>query len=233
MSRPVSVDSRIALRKLGLTYPGAVPVEVLRDLNFEATAGETIAVVGPSGSGKSSLMMIVAGLERATTGEVVVCGRDLADLEEDDLARFRREEIGIVFQDYHLIPTMTALENVAIPMEFAGRRDAFERAAEVLEQVGLGERLTHYPGMLSGGEQQRVAVARAFAVEPSLLLADEPTGNLHSEQGEEIMGIFQTLNEEGMTIIQVTHSLKNAQFGKRIVRIEDGAVVKDDKVIPA
>ena len=225
MSRPVSVDSRIALRNLGLTYPGAVPVEVLRGLNFEATAGETIAVVGPSGSGKSSLMMIVAGLERATAGEVVVCGRDLAGLEEDDLARFRREEIGIVFQDYHLIPTMTALENVAIPMEFAGRRDAFERAAEVLEQVGLGARLTHYPGMLSGGEQQRVAVARAFAVEPSLLLADEPTGNLDQATGERIIELLFGLQEQhGTTLLLITHDPNLAARCGRTVRLRNGAL---------
>ncbi len=222
----MSSQSRIALRNLSLTYPGtAAPVEVLRGLELEAHAGETIAVVGPSGSGKSSLMMIIAGLERASGGQVNVCGHDLSGMEEDELARFRREEIGIVFQDYHLIPTMTALENVAIPMEFAGRGDAFERAAEVLEQVGLGERLTHYPGQLSGGEQQRVAVARAFAVEPSLLLADEPTGNLDQATGAKIVELLFGLQEHhGTTLLLITHDPSLAARCERTVRLRNGGL---------
>ncbi len=153
-------------------------VNILRGINLEIARGETVAIVGPSGSGKSSMMMVIAGLERATSGTVSIAGQDVTHFSEDELALFRRDHIGIVFQDFHLVPTMTALENVAVPLEFAGIADPFEKARNQLENVGLGHRLDHYPSQLSGGEQQRVALARAFAPNPTTLLADEPTGNL-------------------------------------------------------
>ena len=190
---PVMAEARpiIRLEELELTLSSSAgPVEILRGLDLEVMAGETVSIVGPSGSGKSSMMMIVAGLERATAGLVKVAGRDLAGLDEDALALFRRASIGIVFQSFHLVPTMTALENVAVPLELAGRGDAFDRAAVCLEQVGLDHRLAHYPGQLSGGEQQRVALARAFAPEPDLLLADEPTGNLDGETGSAVIDLL-------------------------------------------
>jgi len=185
-------------------------VNILRGVSLDINAGEIAAVVGPSGAGKSSLMMIVGALERATSGSVEVAGRDLGPLSDDARAQLRRDHIGIVFQGFHLIPTMTALENVALPLEFAGRRDAFEAAQSALERVGLGHRLTHYPAQLSGGEQQRVAVARAFVGQPKLLLADEPTGNLDG------------------TLILITHDLALAERCDRIVRVVDGLVVSDE-----
>src|SRR3546814_5797694 len=184
----------IALDSVELTLPSAAgPVHILRGLDRIVERGETVSVVGPSGSGKSSMMMIIAGLERGSSGEVSVGGTRFTGLDEDSLARFRRDSVGIVFQDFHLIPTMTALENVAIPLEFAGRADAFERAADSLEAVGLGHRLSHYPGQLSGGEQQRTALARAFAPAPDLLLADEPTGNLDGETGQQVIALLYSL----------------------------------------
>src|SRR5690606_20193430 len=171
-------------------------VNILRGVNLTMRRGETVAVVGPSGSGKSTMMMVLAGLERATSGRVEVAGHDLGTMSEDELAVFRRDHVGIVFQSFHLVPTMTAIENVAIPLELAGRRDAFDRAREDLELVGLGHRLDHYPGQLSGGEQQRVAVARAFAAEPALLLADEPTGNLDGATGSRVIEVLFDLSAQ-------------------------------------
>jgi putative ABC transport system ATP-binding protein len=174
------------------------------------------------------MMMIVAGLERASKGEVRVGGTRFNGLNEDALARFRRDSVGIVFQDFHLVPTMTALENVAIPLEFAGRRDAFERAAACLEAVGLGHRLTHYPGQLSGGEQQRTALARAFAPAPDLLLADEPTGNLDGETGQQIIELlFRLQGEHGTTLVLITHDPQLAKRCARSVRLLDGLIVGD------
>ncbi len=221
----------IALERLELTLPSeAGPVHILRGLDFDAGRGETVSVVGPSGSGKSSMMMIVAGLERATGGKVAVAGHDLAALNEDDLARFRRTSVGIVFQDSHLVPTMTALENVAVPLEFAGAADAFDRAAGTLEQVGLGHRLTHYPGQLSGGEQQRVALARAFAPGPDLLLADEPTGNLDGETGEKVIELLFGLQARiGTTLILITHDPGLAARCARQVKLVDGLIVDDGR----
>ena len=204
------------------------PVQVLRGVDLTVAAGEAVGIVGPSGSGKTSLLMLLAGLERPTAGGLMVAGRDLAALDEDALARFRRDEIGIVFQAFHLVPTMTALENVAIPLEFAGRRDAFERAAEALKDVGLGHRLEHYPGQLSGGEQQRVALARAVVAEPRLILADEPTGNLDRTTGGAVMDLLFGLRARlGTTLLLITHDQALAERCERQVRIEDGMIVSD------
>ena len=207
------------------------PVQVLRGVDLNVAAGEAVGIVGPSGSGKTSLLMLLAGLERPTGGKLSVAGRDLGGLDEDALARFRRERLGIVFQAFHLIPTMTALENVAVPLEFAGVRDAFDRAAEALRAVGLGHRLGHYPAQLSGGEQQRVALARAFVAEPRLLLADEPTGNLDRAKGEEVMALLFDLRARlGTTLLLITHDPALAARCPRQLRIEDGLIVSDQMV---
>ena len=201
-------------------------VNILRGLDLEVGTGESVGIVGPSGSGKSTMMMIIAGLERPSAGRVEVAGEDLTRLDEDRLARFRRARIGIVFQAFHLIPTMTALENVAVPLEFAGRGDAFERAQGALAAVGLDHRLAHYPGQLSGGEQQRVALARAFVVEPLLLLADEPTGNLDGETGRQVIELmFELAARRGTTLMLITHDPALAGRCRRLVRLLDGRVV--------
>jgi putative ABC transport system ATP-binding protein len=203
-------------------------VNILRGVDLEVGRGETVGVVGPSGSGKSTMMMIIAGLEQPSAGKVEVAGRDLTRLDEDGLARFRRARIGIVFQAFHLIPTMTALENVAVPLEFAGRADAFARARAALQAVGLGERLTHYPGQLSGGEQQRVALARAFVIEPTLLLADEPTGNLDGETGRQVIKLmFELAARRGTTLMLITHDPALAGRCRRLIRLVDGRILAD------
>jgi len=224
MSRPDSVESTIVdLDEVHLRLDSAAgPVNILRGLNLRIQPGERVGVVGPSGSGKSTMMMVMAGLERPTGGTVRVAGQDLGRLDEDGLARFRRDHVGIVFQAFHLVPTMTALENVAIPLEFAGAADAFDRARSGLEAVGLGHRLTHYPGQLSGGEQQRVALARAFVAEPSLLLADEPTGNLDTQMARGVMELLEEINSQGTTIVMVTHDPELAARAQRNVHIVDG-----------
>lgn len=187
--------------------------------------GEALGVVGPSGSGKTTMLMVTAGLERITSGRVAVAGQDYAALDEDGLALFRRDNIGIVFQSFHLIPTMSALENVAVPLEFAGRTDAFDQAEEQLKAVGLSHRLGHYPGQLSGGEQQRVALARAFAVKPKLLLADEPTGNLDGGTGQQIIELlFELHANSNTTLMLITHDMKLAGRCDRVVRIGDGVI---------
>lgn len=209
------------------------PVQVLRGVDLAVGAGEAVGIVGPSGSGKTSLLMLLAGLERPTGGQLSVAGRDLGALDEDALARFRRDEVGIVFQAFHLVPTMTALENVAVPLEFAGRRDAFERAAAALKEVGLGHRLEHYPGQLSGGEQQRVALARAVVAEPRLILADEPTGNLDRTTGGVVMDLLFGLRARlGTTLLLITHDPALAERCERQVRIEDGRIVSDTATLP-
>jgi putative ABC transport system ATP-binding protein len=220
------VPPAIRLRDLRLTLPSdAGPVNVLRGLDLEVGTGETVGVVGPSGSGKTSMLMVIGGLERATSGTVEVAGSRIDGLDEDALALFRRDRVGIVFQDFHLVPAMTALENVALPLEFAGRADAFARARETLEAVGLGHRLDHYPGQLSGGEQQRVALARAFVVEPAVLLADEPTGNLDAETGRKVMDLLFDLHaRRGTTLLLITHEAALAERCGRIVRLADGTV---------
>jgi putative ABC transport system ATP-binding protein len=221
----------IRLRGVHLTLDSlAGPVHILRGIDLDVADGETVAIVGPSGSGKSTMMMVIAGLERPSQGKVEVAGADLGALDEDGLALFRRDRVGIVFQNFHLVPTMTALENVAIPLEFAGRADAFEAAKKGLEAVGLGHRLDHYPAQLSGGEQQRVALARATAVSPRLILADEPTGNLDGDTGAQVMDLLFSLREKlGTTLVLITHDRKLARRCGRIVRLADGHIVGDER----
>ena len=205
-------------------------INILRGVDIAVAAGEAVGIVGPSGSGKTSLMMLLAGLDRPTGGTLSVAGHDLTRMDEDALAVFRRETVGIVFQAFHLVPTMTAIENVAVPLEFAGRSDAFDRAEEALKSVGLGHRLTHYPGQLSGGEQQRVALARAFVAQPRLLLADEPTGNLDRGTGAQVMDLLFGLRERfGTTLLLITHDPLLADRCERQLRIEDGRIVRDDR----
>jgi putative ABC transport system ATP-binding protein len=222
-ARPTLVEA------MGLSFTvgmGAGQVNILRGVDLALAEGEAVGLVGPSGSGKTSLLMLLAGLERATGGRLVVAGQDLARLDEDSLARFRRDTLGIVFQAFHLVPTMTALENVAIPLEFAGRGDAFDRAAAALDSVGLGHRGAPLPGPLSGGEQQRVALARAFVAEPRLILADEPTGNLDRTTGDRVMDLLFGLRERhGTTLLLITHDPLLAARCDRVVRLEDGLVV--------
>jgi len=217
----------IILDKVHLTLDGpAGPVNILRGVDLAVNAGTALGVVGPSGSGKTTMLMIIAGLERISSGRVAIAGTDYAGLSEDALALFRRDHVGIVFQSFHLIPTMTALENVAVPLEFAGRKDAFDRAEAQLKAVGLGHRIGHYPGQLSGGEQQRVALARAFAAEPKILLADEPTGNLDGGTGQQIIELlFELHDHHNTTLVLITHDLKLAARCERVVRIADGLIV--------
>jgi len=201
-------------------------VHILRGIDLEIEAGETVGIIGPSGSGKTSLLMVIAGLEAVTSGRVEAAGHEVSALDEDSLARFRRDQVGIVFQNFYLVPTMTALENVALPIEFAGTGKAMDRAREQLEAVGLGHRLSHYPGQLSGGEQQRVAVARAFVTGPRILLADEPTGSLDQATGEEIIKLlFDLQKTHGTTLILVTHAPELADRCSRIVALADGRIV--------
>jgi putative ABC transport system ATP-binding protein len=204
---------------------GAARVHILKDISLRVGSGEAIGLIGPSGSGKSTLLMVMAGLERPDSGQVVVNDTAFNDLDEDGLARFRGRHVGIVFQSFHLIPTMTALENVAVPLELAGRLDAAERAARELTLVGLGERLHHYPTQLSGGEQQRVALARALAPDPAILVADEPTGNLDESTGKQIVDLlFAQHAQRGMTLVLVTHDTSLAQRCDRVVRLRSGRI---------
>ena len=223
MSSPV-----IALEDVALTLTGnAGPVKILSAVNLRIAAGETVGLVGPSGSGKSSLLMLIGGLEAATSGRVTVLGEELTAMGEDALARFRRARIGVVFQSFHLIPTMTALENVATPLELGGARDAFDRAADELAAVGLAARLEHYPAQLSGGEQQRVALARAAVGRPAILLADEPTGNLDGATGEAVIRLlFDLRDRHGATLVLVTHDPEVARRCDRVVRIRDGRTIE-------
>ena len=204
---------------------GAARVHILKDISLRVASGEAIGLIGPSGSGKSTLLMVMAGLERPDSGEVVVSGTSFNALDEDALARFRGRQVGIVFQSFHLIPTMTALENVAVPLELAGVAHAAKRAAEELSSVGLSERLHHYPTQLSGGEQQRVALARALAPDPAILVADEPTGNLDEATGKQIVDlIFGKHAERGMTLVLVTHDHSLAERCDRVVRLRSGRI---------
>ncbi len=206
------------------------PLVVLKDITLEIAAGSVVAIVGPSGSGKTTLLALLAGLDRPTAGEVWVDGRNLAELDEDALARFRGEQVGFVFQSFHLIPTLTARENVQVPLELRGE-DAEARARELLARVGLGDREHHYPAQLSGGEQQRVAVARAFSNRPKLLFADEPTGNLDQQTGATVIELLLELNREtGATTVLVTHDLELAGRAERVIRLLDGRVVADRTV---
>lgn len=225
----------LSLDGIRLTLAGAAgEVNILRGIDLDVARGETVGIVGPSGSGKTSLLMVIAGLERATGGKIEAAGVDLASLDEDGLALFRRDHVGIVFQNFHLVPTMTALENAAIPLEFAGRADAFDRAREHLEAVGLGHRLTHYPGQLSGGEQQRVALARAFAAEPSILLADEPTGNLDGATGDAVMDVLFAMQARlNTTLLLVTHEPELTKRCTRVLHLADGRIDTDERRDPA
>lgn len=208
----------------------AGPVNILRGISMSVMPGETVGIVGPSGSGKSTLMSLMAGLEMPSQGKVTMAGNRLDGMSEDNLARFRRENIGIVFQSFHLIPTMTALENVAIPLELGGQRDAFEIAQTKLAAVGLAERSSHYPSQLSGGEQQRVALARAVCTEPKILLADEPTGNLDGATGGLIVDLMFKLHEsQDTTMILITHDDNLASKCDRVIRIEDGRIKENSE----
>jgi putative ABC transport system ATP-binding protein len=227
---PSTSDSpAIELKNVSLTLTSAAgPVDILGGVSLSVASGTSIALVGPSGSGKSSLLMVAAGLERPSGGQVIVAGTDITRMGEDAAARFRRGAVGIVFQSFHLIPTMTALENVAVPLELAGVSDAFGRAEAELRNVGLIKRIEHYPGQLSGGEQQRVALARALAPRPKILFADEPTGNLDGANGQAIADLIFALNQErGSTLFLVTHEERLAQRCDRIARMADGQIVSD------
>ena len=224
-AEPAIVCERVEVR-LG---SGAAEVHALRGISLSVPRGSSVSLVGPSGSGKSTLLMVMAGLERPSAGRVVVAGEDLTLRDEDWLARLRGREIGIVFQSFHLIPNMTALENVAVPLELAGAEDAFGRAERELAAIGLDDRLAHYPAQLSGGEQQRVAIARALAPGPSILLADEPTGNLDAANGAMIADLlFQAQRERGTTLVLVTHDLALAARSDRMVPLHSGRIAGDE-----
>jgi putative ABC transport system ATP-binding protein len=219
MSEPI-----VEIRNLHLSLVGGGgTVNILRGVDLSVMRGETISIVGPSGAGKTTLLMALSGLEQVSSGAIQVAGTRLERLDEDALARFRRRQVGIVFQSFHLIPTMTALENVALPLEFSGVEDALPRAAAALTVTGLSERVAHFPGQLSGGEQQRVALARAFVARPALILADEPTGNLDRETGKMVMDLlFNLQREQGTTLILVTHDPDLAQRCQRTILLKDG-----------
>ena len=215
---------RLALGK------GSARVDILKGIDLAIGAGETVALLGPSGSGKSSLMAILSGLERADAGRIMIAGLDFSGLDEDGLAAARRGRIGIILQAFHLLPTMTAIENVAVPLELSGETDAFARASVELEAVGLGHRLDHYPAQLSGGEQQRVAIARATAPRPAILFADEPTGNLDAVTGAGIMDLlFGRQRETGATLLVITHDAELAQRCGRVIEMRDGMIVSDKR----
>ncbi|WDZ76434.1 ABC transporter ATP-binding protein [Ensifer adhaerens] len=224
----------IELKNADLTLgEAAASVHVLKGMNLTIDAGQSVGIVGPSGSGKSTLLMVLAGLERLDSGEIVIDGTPLHRLDEDRVADFRGRNIGIVFQSFHLIPNMTALENVAVPLELANVADAFEIARKELVAVGLGERLSHYPGQLSGGEQQRVAIARALAPSPKLLIADEPTGNLDAETGRQIADLlFAEQRDRGMTLVLVTHDAALAARCVRQVHVRSGEIVTGGEAGP-
>ena len=230
-----SIPALIEAQNLQFEVVGAAGrVNILKGVDLRIGPSEVVGVVGPSGSGKTSLLMLLAGLDRPTGGSLSVAGHALGDMDEDALARFRRDEVGIVFQSFHLVPTMTALENAAMPLEFAGDPDAFTRAEAALKAVGLGHRIGHYPGQLSGGEQQRVAVARAFVALPKLILADEPTGNLDRTTGQAVMELLFDLREKyGTTLVLITHDPALAARCDRVLRMEDGRLVADEALVPA
>lgn len=224
MTKPI-----IELKKADLTLGnGATSVHVLKNMDLSVDPGESVGIVGPSGSGKSTLLMVLAGLESIDSGEIYISGNPIHQMSEDEVAHFRGRNVGIVFQSFHLIPNMTALENVAVPLELAGRSDAFEVARQELASVGLAERMTHYPGELSGGEQQRVAIARALAPSPALLIADEPTGNLDAETGRQIADLlFAKQAERGTTLLLVTHDSSLAERCSRQVRVRSGQILSE------
>ena len=220
-------DAMIVTRNLFVTLPSqAGAVNIIRGIDLSIASGETVGLIGPSGSGKSTLLMVLAGLEPASQGQVVVSGHDYANMDEDALSRFRRSNVGIVFQSFHLVPTMTAVENVALPLELAGVASAFENAETMLGEVGLGHRLTHYPAQMSGGEQQRTALARALVANPPVLFADEPTGNLDQNTGRQIMDLILRLAEErGTTVLLITHDRALADRCARVETMQDGQLL--------
>lgn len=225
MTDPYVIDARDVTLALG---SGAARVDILRGIDLRIAGGEAVAVLGPSGSGKSSLMAVLSGLERATGGSIRTAGADVTALGEDDLARARRGRVGIVLQAFHLLPTMTALENVAVPMELAGMAAPFDAAAAELQAVGLGHRLDHYPAQLSGGEQQRVAIARAMAPRPQLIFADEPTGNLDARTGTAVLDLlFGRRAETGATMLVITHDPRVAERCDRVIEMADGRIASD------
>jgi putative ABC transport system ATP-binding protein len=225
MTSSYVIDAEAVTLSLG---SGTGRVDILRGIDLQVASGQSVALLGPSGSGKSSLMAVLSGMERASGGRVRVAGADFGTMGEDQLAKARQGRIGIVLQAFHLLPTMTALENVAVPLELAGRGDAFEAARAELEAVGLGHRLTHYPAQLSGGEQQRVAIARATAPRPALLFADEPTGNLDAATGNAILDLlFDRQRETGATLLVITHDAALAARCERVLEMQDGRIVRD------
>jgi putative ABC transport system ATP-binding protein len=236
MERADLRNDTVVLAASGLTKQVSSPegtLTILADVGFAIAHGETVAVVGASGAGKSTLLALLAGLDEPSSGHVTLAGQDLTGLDEDGRARLRAQRVGFVFQSFHLVPSLTALENVMLPLELAGRGDARMAAAEVLGRVGLGDRVQHYPRQLSGGEQQRVAIARAFVTGPALLFADEPTGNLDAATGARIMDLLFGLNEAtGATLVLVTHDRELAARCGRVLRLEAGRLVGDERLPP-
>ena len=220
-------DAMIVTKNLFVTLPSqAGAVNIIRGIDLSIASGDTVGLIGPSGSGKSTLLMVLAGLEPASQGQVIVSGCDYANMDEDALSRFRRSSVGIVFQSFHLVPTMTAVENVALPLELAGIASAFEKAEAMLEEVGLAHRLAHYPAQMSGGEQQRTALARALVANPPVLFADEPTGNLDQNTGRQIMDLILRLAEErGTTVLLITHDRALADRCARVETMQDGRLL--------
>ena len=220
-------DAMIVTKNLFVTLPSqAGAVNIIRGIDLSIASGETVGLIGPSGSGKSTLLMVLAGLEPASQGQVIVSGHDYANMDEDALSRFRRSSVGIVFQSFHLVPTMTVVENVALPLELAGVASAFEKAEAMLEEVGLAHRLAHYPAQMSGGEQQRTALARALVANPPVLFADEPTGNLDQNTGRQIMDLILRLAEErGTTVLLITHDRALADRCARVETMQDGRLL--------
>lgn len=215
---------------LAKTYSsGSKELTVLNDISFDVSSGATFSIVGPSGSGKTTLLGLCAGLDKASSGSVELCGVDLETLDEDQRALLRNKEVGFIFQDFQLLPTLTALENVSVPLELQGCKEALSRAEALLNKVGLGDRVNHYPSQLSGGEQQRVALARAFSTNPSILFADEPTGNLDEETGEKVIQLLFELNKEaGTTLVIVTHDLDLAKRTQQILRLKGGKILSNE-----
>ena len=223
------MESILAARSIQKIYKsGSRQLTVLDDINFEVTAGQIVSIVGPSGSGKTTLLGLCAGLDKPSAGEVLLCGSDISGLTENDKAGIRNQKVGFVFQNFQLIPTLTALENVMIPLELLGRKDAKTISADLLSRVGLADRMGHYPSQMSGGEQQRVSIARAFSNQPQILFADEPTGNLDESTGESIERLLFDINkEQGTTLVIVTHDLELAAKTDRMIKLRGGKIVSD------